>query len=218
MTDRDSRIGSAKVSQGSMMTFLPGVDLQTREDILLANRFAQKVARENFNEGLEDDWFRTYWRNLSFLGFDGKTMPELRRVGPDRATLGEEAVRHITDVGSSELSSATRRSLQLLQGDGEALKTFQAHVRAKDHAHFQLLPCRQQASGFVDMVLFHLEVKVQLSVLDFLFFTARDQIEVVDLRVELVHFNLAGFRSTYKKRAEASVGRGDLAAIRELRL
>jgi hypothetical protein len=49
-----------------------GVSREARDDILLANAFAQQVAWGTSARGLEPDWFRNYWRNLAFLGFDGK--------------------------------------------------------------------------------------------------------------------------------------------------
>lgn len=218
MNEASAPNGIAHITPGSLLTFLPGMDSRTRDDIHLANLFAQKVARDELNEGLDGDWFRNYWRNLSFLGFDGKTVPALRRVGPERHSLGEEAIRQITGVGSAHLSTATHRSLKLLQQDPAALKLFQSHVRPKDTTHFQLLPCRQQPSGFVDMVLFHMSAKYRVSAVDFLFFASREDVQVIDLRVEMVRFNLAGFRAQYRDRVENAVGRMSLNALAQLSL
>lgn len=70
MSEFNQGAASGKLVHSSLLSFLPGVSREARDDILLANAFAQQVAWGDFNEGLEPDWFRNYWRNLAFLGFE----------------------------------------------------------------------------------------------------------------------------------------------------
>lgn len=218
MSEFDQQLASGKVVHSSLMSFLPGVSREAREDILLANAFAQQVAWGDLDEGLETDWFRNYWRNLAALGFDGKLAPTMRRPGPDRSSLREQALAQLDQAGSPAHSVIAKQSLHALQRDEQALRMFESRALTKGKARFQLLPCAQQANGFIDLVLVHLEVSLGRASKGFLFVQSDRDTQVTDLRVETIHFNLQGFREDYRRRAEASVARSSLRAIRELLL
>lgn len=209
---------SASVVHSSLMSFLPGVSPQARDDLLLANAFAQQVAWGDLDEGLEPDWFRNYWRNLAALGFDGKLAPARRKFGPDRQTLAERAVAQVEQLGSPAHGAVAEQSLQALRNDRQSLSAFESRALAKDKARFQLLPCAQQPNGFIDLVILHMEMSLRHSTSGFLYLESKQEVQVVDMRVEVIHFNLQGFREDYRKRAEASVARSSQRAIRDLLL
>lgn len=218
MSELNQQPASGKVVHSSLMSFLPGVSRETRDDILLANAFAQQVAWSDLDEGLEADWFRNYWRNLAALGFDGKLAPVIRRPGPDRSSLQEQALAQVGQAGSPAHLAIATQSLHALQRDEQALRMFESRALAKDKARFQLLPCAQQTDGFIDLVLVHMEVSLRRASKGFLFVRSDRDCQVTDLRVETIHFNLQGFREDYRCRAEASLARSSQRAIRELLL
>lgn len=216
MTNTDASSIAGQLVHSSVLVFLPGVCPQARSDILLANAFAQQVAWGDLKDGLEPDWFRNYWRNLAALGFDGKLAPAGRRPGPDRGSLAAQAIEHISQAGSARLGEAANQALEALRRDYKALKLFSAHSIVGTQARVQLLPCAQQSNGFIDMVLLHMDVSMEKSTSDFLFMGASNGISVRDLRLEVIHFNLQGFREDYRRRAEASVARTAERVIRDL--
>ncbi|WP_449430977.1 hypothetical protein [Pseudomonas putida] len=218
MSDLDQQAASGSVVHSSLMSFLPDVSQEAREDILLANAFAQQVAWSDFNDGLETDWFRNYWRNLAALGFDGKLAPGIRRPGPDRQSLADQAVAQINQAGAPAQAQIAQQSLQALNNDSQALRVFESHAVVKQRGRFQLLPCAQQANGFIDMVLLHMELELEQSTEGFLFAASNREHELIDLRVEVIHFNLQGFRSDYRQRAEARIDKCNKSTISELKL
>ncbi|WP_410481070.1 hypothetical protein ACJ70E_22200 [Pseudomonas plecoglossicida] len=218
MNERNPQAASAKLVHSSLLSFLPGVSREARDDILLANAFAQQVAWSEHADGLEPDWFRNYWRNLAALGFDGKLAPTQRKPGPNRNTLAEQTLAELRQVGSAEHCTIAERSLQALHKDDQALVAFESRALSKGNGHFQLLPCAQQSGGFIDMVIVHMEVSLKQSCKGFLFMQLNREVKVTDLRVEVVHFNLQGFREDYRRRAQASAERTGQRAIRELQL
>lgn len=216
MTNTDASSIAGQLVHSSVLVFLPGVCPQARSDILLANAFAQQVAWGDLQDGLEPDWFRNYWRNFAALGFDGTLAPAGRRPGPDRGSLAAQAVEHISQASSPRLAEAADQALDALRRDDSALKLFSAHSVVGNQARVQLLPCAQQSNGFIDMVLLHMDISMKKSTSDFLFMGASNGVSVRDLRLEVIHFNLRGFREDYRRRAEASVARTAERVIRDL--
>ncbi|EKT4471219.1 hypothetical protein ACF8LF_09830 [Pseudomonas putida] len=218
MSEFNLNAASGKLVHSSLLSFLPGVSREARDDILLANAFAQQVAWGDYNEGLEPDWFRNYWRNLAFLGFDGKLAPTATRPGPDRSSLAEQALAQVRQKGSAGHYQSAQSSLQALRNHSQTLTAFESRAVSKAVGRFQLLPCSQQSSGFIDMVLVHMEMSMKKTSKDFLFMQLSSEVKILDMRVEVIHFNLQGFREDYRKRAQASVDKQNGKAILELQL
>ena len=218
MSEFNQKAASGKLVHSSLLSFLPGVSREARDDILLANAFAQQVAWGDFNEGLEPDWFRNYWRNLAFLGFDGKLAPTSNRPGPNNASLAEQALAQVRQKGTANHYQTAEASLQALRKDNLALTAFESRAVSKGVGRFQLVPCAQQSSGFIDMVLVHMQMTIKKTSKDFLFVQSNKEVKVEEVRVEVIHFNLQGFREDYRKRAQASVDKQNGKAIHELQL
>ncbi|MFV3287264.1 hypothetical protein ACNFBR_00840 [Pseudomonas sp. NY11955] len=218
MCESNEQAASGKLVQSSLLSFMSGVSREARGDLLLANAYAQQVAWGDLNEGLELDWFRNYWRNLAALGFDGKLAPTVRQPGPNRDSVAKQAVAQINAVASAAHTTLAERSLQALRNDEQALVAFESRTVHQGRGYFQLLPCAQQANGFIDMVLLHMELSLKQSSKGFLFIDLHREVAVKDLRVEVIRFNLQGFRQNYRRRAEASVDRSNEKVIRDLLL
>ncbi|PYB71631.1 hypothetical protein DMX11_19580 [Pseudomonas sp. LB-090624] len=218
MSEFNQKVASGKLVHSSLISFLPGVSREARQDILLANAFAQQVAWGDFNEGLEADWFRNYWRNFAFLGFDGKLAPTSVRPGPNKASIAEQALAKVREKGSANHYQTAESSVQALRKDTRALSAFESTAASKGIARFQLIPCAQQSSGFIDMVMVHMQMSMKKTVKDFLFLQSSKEVKLEEIRVEVVHFNLQGFREDYRKRAQASVDKQNGKAIHDLQL
>lgn len=218
MNDSSRQAASGKLVHSSLMSFLPEISPQAREDILLANTFAQQVAWSDYDHNIEGDWFRNYWRNLSMLGFDGKAYPGFRRPGPNRESIAAQALAHVGQAGSEAQCELARRSMQALGRDAGALRAFEIRALSKQGGRFQLLPCVLQANGAINMVMLHMEISMKQCSWEALLLQADRQSEVTEARVEVISFHLHGFRDNYRRKVEASVNKRSLKAIRDLKL
>ncbi|MFJ4455208.1 hypothetical protein ACIP1G_15150 [Pseudomonas sp. NPDC089392] len=218
MSEFNQKAASGKLVHSGLLSFLPGVSREAREDILLATAFAQQVAWSEFDENFQKDWFKNYWRNLAFMGFDGKHSPDERRPGRDRTSLADQALAQIRQAGLADHAKTAELSLQALRKNSQALTAFESRAVTKTIGRFQLVPCAQQSSGAIDMVMVHMEVSMKKTFKEFLFMQSNSEVKVEDIRVEVIHFNLQGFREDYRKRAQASVDKQNGKAIHELQL
>lgn len=184
---------TASVVSGSLAAFLPSVGEQDREDVLLANLYAQRITREAHAQGLVQDWFGYYKNTLKFLGWDATPPPGVVVPGPSRERLMDDALGRIGLVGSPEQAQVTARALQAL--NGEALELFEHSARQQKTVNFQLLPCVRHAGNTIDMVLYHQTLAVAEGTTGFLFARRSSAVKVVTENIELVRFNTRLFRA-----------------------
>ncbi|WJM98067.1 hypothetical protein QEP73_08055 [Pseudomonas defluvii] len=205
----DKREDNAVVVGGSVATFLPGVMGDDREDVLLANLYAQRVTRDLFNKGQIEDWFAYYKNTLKYLGWDATPPADTPLPGPDRERVVDAALAMIGQDGREHYAQACDLAVKRLANDDKALTLFESSARSRDEVRFQLLPCMQSKAGQVDLVLFHQEIRVPQKQQGFLFLQRSSLVEVFQPRVELVRFNTRLFRQerravVARKMAEAS--------------
>jgi hypothetical protein len=186
----------ANVVLNSLAVFVPGVSEEQREDVVLANLYAQRLARDEFSSGLQPKWFDNYRRKLSYLGWDAAPPPGVVLPGPARDTLVDEALAQIAKAGQQEHVDATRLALDALATDAKARRVFESNAKIGQKTTFLLLPCVRHSGAYIYMVLYHLELDTVRFSQRLLFMSLTRDIEIKAQRVELVRFNTRLFRDT----------------------
>jgi len=217
MTENQSNPAQACIVGAGLASLSSSLATQDREDILLVNFWAQKATREEFDSGLNTDWFDNYRRKLAFLGWDATTPGKLSR-GPDRGKVLDQALEQIAQAGSGEHAQLVQQSLTALQGRNDALNLFEASSRTGKRANFQLLPCVHHSSDYVDMVLYHMELELQQFEQRFLFLSRGAEVQVKAQRAELVRFNLRIFRDQFRPKILPKLGKGYRQSMLDLPL
>ena len=190
----------ASVVGASVVSFLPGVPAQQRESVQLATLFAQRAALSAYKDGQVEDWYSYYKNQLKYFGWDATPADATYRPDPSRQRVVDQALEKISQVAGRPYAEASRRSLEALEKNGNALSLFESRSRNLDYAYFQLIPCSQGTSGVVDMVLYHETLNISEQSRGFLFQSSKT---VSSARAELVRFNTRGFEHTHRDRALA---------------
>ncbi|GHS83784.1 hypothetical protein PAGU2196_46180 [Pseudomonas sp. PAGU 2196] len=219
MTDTSEKLSAASVVSGSVMSFGATCPVEDREDIMLANIFAQQATRQEYASGLNLDWFSNYRRKLSFLGWDATPPPNIRRSGGDRASVVAEAVKAIEAAGSTALAEVAQKSSEVLRNNDYALKAFELNAISGSRLHFQMLPCIRHSGDFYDMVVFHSEfdMPLEFKIDGFLFLPFGLQFKNAVQSAELIRFNLRLFRNEFKAKL-ANVKKNNRALIHNIPL
>ncbi|NES09834.1 hypothetical protein G3O07_08945 [Pseudomonas laurentiana] len=133
----------ASVVGASVVSFLPGVSAQQRESVQLATLFAQRAALSAYKDGQVEDWYSYYKNQLKYFGWDATPADATYRPDPSRQRVVEQALEKISQVAGRPYAEASRRSIDALEKDGNALSLFESRSRNLDYAYFQLIPCSQ---------------------------------------------------------------------------
>ncbi len=185
----------------SLLSLLPGIDPAAREAIQLAVLMAQRVAESDHREGLVQDWFSHYRRQLQFYGWDAQTAEQRYRPDPQRRGAVERSLHIVQQVAGERHARSLQASLQALAENGSAL--WQMQQRSRQMNLFQLLPCAPSEDGNLDIVLYH-EVG-ELALFGFDFPVRID--EASRVRAELVRFNPRLFQRTHADKVRQALGR-----------
>lgn len=199
--------GAAVVGEG-LMSFLPGVSQEVREDILLANYFAQTKTLHDYQSGLVKDWFSYYKNQLKFLGWDSAPPPNVIRpddelaplVDDERERLVDSALAQIGRDGRQHYADSSAQGLEALLANEQALELFEHNTRTSDSVRFHLIPCVQTRGSHIDMVLYHHELDTTSSVRSFLLGTQSPKMRTIARHIELVRFNTRLFREGMREK------------------
>ncbi|PWB30596.1 hypothetical protein DCO48_19855 [Pseudomonas sp. SDI] len=218
MQDPSIQGASAAVVAGSLSAFMPSVSQEDRDDILLANLYAQRVTRAAHAEGLVGDWLSYYRNVLKYLGWDATPAPDTRLPGKSRESVVDEALAQIAQLGAGELSLANGWALNALKRDGPALALFERSARAKRAVNFQLMPCVHRQGPYIDMLLHHQQLEVSESTTAFLFARHSSAVKLLTSSTELVRFNVQLFRRDKRQQVQAKVSAEDRRLLLSLKL
>lgn len=196
---------SAVVVGGALAGFLAGVEPEARESVKLALTFAQRATRDVFDKGMVEDWFEYYFKQLKFLGWDAQP-PRRQILDPSRGMMLERVLKTLEQAKNQQFADLIERSVRGMRGNPAALSLFDTEARSKDGAMFQFIPCAMQNPGYVDLVLYHREIKVAESASSLLCAQKLDGKTLIAPRVELVRFNARGFQQTHQARLLAKLG------------
>lgn len=210
---------SVSVVSGSLTAFLPTMSFEDQQDVILANLFAQRIARSERASGLNMDWLGNYKRRLQFLGWDATPAPDTYVPGPQPGPLAEEAVSHIAQLATQQMVTVGKQALHSLSADGEALECFEDNAlsKEKDTAIYQLLLCTR-AGSYIDIVLYHQELKARNFSQRFLFANPENGVRVAANALERVRFNIRLFRQEWRNKVMISTARQNLNDVKKLPL
>ncbi|PSS57481.1 hypothetical protein [Pseudomonas sp. BBP2017] len=210
-------VANASVVSGSLTAFLPTMSFEDQQDVILANLFAQRIARSERASGLNMDWLPNYKRRLQFLGWDATPAPDTYVPGPQPGPLAEEAVGHIAQLATQQMVIVGKQALHSLSENGEALECFEDNAlsKEKDTAIYQLLLCTRAAS-YIDIVLYHQELKARNFAQRFLFANPENGVRVTANALERVRFNIRLFRQEWRNKVMISTARQNLKDVKEV--
>lgn len=104
------------VADSSILSFHPEVSAAQRDSVLLAISAAEMVTRDAYEQGLIDDWFNYYRRQLMFYGYDPLQASEVHWPGGERPNIVDKALRSIAAAsGGSELALSMGGTLEALR-------------------------------------------------------------------------------------------------------
>ncbi|MDD2049172.1 hypothetical protein [Pseudomonas putida] len=212
-------VANAAVVSGSLTAFLPTMSVEDQQDVILANLFAQRIARAERDAKLNMDWLPNYKKRLQFLGWDATPAPDSYVPGPQPGPLAEEAVAHIGQLASQQMAIVSGQALQSLAENGEALSCFEDHAvsKEKDTAIYQLLLCTRVGSH-IDIVLYHQELKARNFAQRFLFAQRDNAVQVTANALERVRFNIRLFRQEWRNKVMISTARQNLQDVKNVPL
>lgn len=201
-------IAGASVVSGSLTAFLPTMSMEDQQDVILANLFAQRIARAERDSRLNMDWLTNYKRRLQFLGWDATPAPDSYVPGPQPGPLADEAVAHIAQLATQQMTLAGQQALKGLSEHDEGLDCFDTHAlsRERDTAIYQLLLCNRVGS-YIDIVLYHQQLNARHFAPHFLFAQRDSQLQVAAQALERVRFNIRLFRQEWRSKVLISTGR-----------
>lgn len=204
-------VARASVVSGSLTAFLPTLSAEDQQDVILANLFAQRIARSERDSRLNMDWLSNYKRRLQFLGWDATPAPDTYVPGPQPGPLAEEAVAHIAQLATQQMTQVGQQALQGLSENGEALDCFDANAvsRERDTAIYQLLLCNRVGSH-IDIVLYHQQLNARHFAPHFLFAQRESHLQVEVQALERVRFNIRLFRQEWRSKVLSSTARQHL--------
>lgn len=200
----------ASVVGNALMSFFPEVDAQMREQAQTAMLFAQRATRDVVASGQVRDGYDYYLQQLKFLGWDATSPREPFAPDRERRKVLDEMLARIGASADEAFSDVTRWSLDALELNQPAL--FRFEQCSLQQASFQLLPCRVNRPGYLDMVLYHETLEREERLAGFLY---RERV-VTGARAELVRFNARLFEQQFGERVRQRLYQALLEEVCEL--
>lgn len=175
----------------SIVSFLPGLDLQQRDAVKTAVALAERATLSVFNDGLIEDWLSYFRNQLKFMGWDAVSAEDIHWPSDKRPKLVDKALQTIAVTAGEHFAESTKFALSRLMANPTTLRSFER--KAAERQCIQFLPCAPAGNGRVDMVLyFENDKKSSFST----GFMDRKR-SYRNVRAELVRFNARAFISTY---------------------
>jgi len=147
---------SAAIAGGSILSFVAGLSQQAREDVLNSTLLMQLAASKRYNKSTErEEWFKFYTEGLGKLGWTLSSQ-EMERYTPNQqAFTMDDVVLDIMEhvAGGSSFTPIARRTFESLRKQPALLDVFINHSNDGNVGTFQIMPCTQNASGDVTMLL-----------------------------------------------------------------
>lgn len=200
----------AAVVGNALLSFFPGVDRAMREQVQMALLFAQRSADDLVQNGLLDEGYDHYRRQLMFLGWDGRAPSESWAPDRRRRQTLELALARVGATAGEAYSHTIRLAADVLLANEVGLTRFETRALAQES--FQLLPCRVNVPGYVDLVLYHQRLEKEQTLGGVLF----NERVAWGARAELVRFNVRLFEQQFAEVVSARLRNALLEGVYEL--
>lgn len=191
---------SGSVVGNSLVSFMSGMTPATRENVQLALLFAEKATTDVIREGSTIDPYTHYRNQLKYLGWDIQ-LPLERDDRAARRTVVESALAAI-DVAGPGFRDSTQWAVNALHDNRAAL--FHFEQRSFESQTFRLIPCQSVSAYHVNLVLYQQGLAKEQLRSGFL---SRERV-VVEVRAELVRFDVGVFENDFKSRVLRSLRSG----------
>lgn len=189
----------------SLVAFLPGLSGAQKNHVKLALALAEMATETAHQEGLVEDWFAYYRNQLRFMGWDAVSgQPE-----GARKQRTDKALQTIAATAGERFADRLEVCLQRLLSNPGILGGLE--LRARQKQHLQLLPCAPAGQHRVDMVLYHEAGSADVFRAGFLS-RVRSSVQV---RAELVRFNILAFENSHLPKVQRRVIENSLQRISE---
>lgn len=189
----------AVVAGNALLSFFPDVDRAMRERVQMALLFAQRATQDLADEGLLEDRYDHFRRQLMFLGWDARAPRESWDPDPKRRQTLDQMLGRIAASAGNQCSAVTRWSIDVLRASDKGLLHFEQRVFTQES--FLLLSCRASVAGCLDLLLYHEWLEQEQRLSGFLF---RERV-MTGARAELVRFNMRLFDQQFGERVGASL-------------
>lgn len=183
---------SAFVAGNSIVSFVSGLSLQNREDVLNSTLLMQMAADKRFDKTRQSKlWFKFYTEGLGKLGWtvSNSALQEYKPV--QQSFTVDQIVLEIleTVAGASGFAPILQRSFDSLRDKPEALQVFKENSSSGSISTFQIMPCSQTEEGDVAMLLNCMQMVKQINSREILFFTFKDSDVKIYRSAQMAVFN-----------------------------
>lgn len=189
----------AAVIGAGVVSFLPGLSAPQRDKVKLALALAERTTQDAFAQGLVQDWFDHYRKQLKFMGWDAVTAEQIHWPDSARIEQMDKVLRLICKTAGEQFADSVQLSLTKLANAARPLAELERHARERQH--FQLLPCAPAGQHRVDMVLYHEIDQRDTWEAGFI----KRQRSLKNVRAELVRFNLLAFENSHLPKVQKNV-------------
>jgi hypothetical protein len=166
----------AAVDVGSLLSFVEGVNVQEKDDVLFSVQLAQRGASGAFDRFAEtQSWYQKYVEILERLGWTGEQLAFARydqsegEVRLDKAALG--VIMAIATQNQLAVLKESVKALEALSEDDGAIRLFDFHTSARMSGNFQIGAVQKAANEALGMVLGAFYFKSRDARRRFLFFS-----------------------------------------------
>ena len=146
------------VDVGSLLSFVEGVNIQEREDVLFSVQLAQRGASGAFDRFTQtQSWYSKYIEILETLGWTGEQLAFVRHeqsegeVRMDKAALA--VIMAIATQNQLAVLKEAVKALESLAEYDDTIRLFDFHTTAKMGGNFQLGAVQKAANNALAMVL-----------------------------------------------------------------
>lgn len=165
---------SAFVAGDSIVSFVSGLSLQNREDVLNSTLLMQMAADKQFDKAQQaKQWFKFYTEGLGKLGWTvSSSALQEYRPAQQSFTLDQVVLEILETVaGASGFEPVLQRTFNSLRSQPQALQVFQDNSTSGSISTFQIMPCSQTDEGDVAMLLNCMQTVKNINTKEILFFT-----------------------------------------------
>jgi len=167
---------AAAVDVGSLLSFVGGVNIQERDDVLFSVQLAQRGASGAFDRFTQtQSWYGKYLEILETLGWTAEQLAFARyeqeqgEVRMDKAALA--LIMAIATQNQLTILTQAVKALEALAEDDDTIRLFDFHTTAKVSGNFQLGVVQKAANDALAMVLGAFHFKATDARRRFLFFS-----------------------------------------------
>ena len=148
----------AAVNAGSVVSFVAGVSVSEKDDVLFSTQLAQRAASAMHDRyDATADWYRVYVEVLARLGWSGEGFAFTRRESSaGEFSMDKSALDVILTIATGNQLAVLVKALDVLKGladDDGAIRVFELQAMAELSGNFQLGAVQRANNGALSLAL-----------------------------------------------------------------